>query len=209
MKLQRLGGYAAIATVCVLIGHSVLSNLYLRCFEGVRDFDKAFAVAKTALAELAVINLVWIVLIILMLIVFLALHERMQANAPCFTRIALIAASAATAMCVASGFILSDSNTVLLPTPDESVYRALSGIAGCLKRAGGEFYGWAFLLMGCAVLSTRAFSRVLGCLFLLVGILFIPKELFQGGIAIVNPIAALLAAVCFVWLGVVLLREKQ
>jgi hypothetical protein len=71
MGVHKLGGYAAIAALCIFIGPIALTNPYHRCFAGVRAFEKVMAIAKASLAEFAaVICLLGIVSHILILIVF-------------------------------------------------------------------------------------------------------------------------------------------
>jgi hypothetical protein len=95
MKLQKLGGYAAIASVFISLG--VVPILAMKTSGGQLfggDPAKWMAAISAAPANFLAIALLAIVGSILAFVMFLALHERMQANAVHLTRIMLITASA-------------------------------------------------------------------------------------------------------------------
>lgn len=205
MKLQRLGGYAAIASVCVFIPVVAFTILVLKRFGDLSDPMKAMIAYSAAPADFYVLGMLSIVFCILWLIVIFALHERMQANAPHLTRIALIAASAGTAVYITYFIIRTKGMGMIVPTHDISAYRALDAIAAGLQSMAYHAYGWACLLLGCAVLRTRAFSRIIGGLVLLAGILWIPIT----GLEFINMIPYWLIEVSFIWFGIALIRQKQ
>jgi hypothetical protein len=204
MKLQRLGGYAAITSICVFIVYIALSILVQKRFGDISGPVKVMAAVSAAPAGYYAFNMLMIVCFILLLIMVFALHERMQANAPHLTRMMLIAASAGTVMVVTEQMILLKSVEIIFPTQDVSAYRACSAIADGLHSMGGHAYGWAALLVGCAILRTSTFSRMLGWLFLLAGILLIPLFVVPQ----VYGISHLLVCVSTVWIGIALLRQQ-
>jgi hypothetical protein len=211
MNLQRLGGYAAIASVCVfVIVVFVFPILVQNRFGILNDPAKAIAAVSAAPAYFYVPNLLYIICWILIQIVFFALYERMQAQTPHLIRIALIAASVATTMEITSQIIWSKFDSIVVPTPDVSVFRAFNGITAALNAMGGHSYGWAFLLIGCAILRTCTFSQILGWLLLLEGILMIPNFFFvQIGIGLITLIIDFLGIMLFIWIGIALLQRKQ
>jgi hypothetical protein len=209
MKLQRLGGYAAIASICVYTVLIAFASLRLRHFGDLSDPLKAMAARSAAPADFYVINLLLIVGYILWLILTFALHERMQANAPHLTRMALIAATVGTAIAITESMISTRMIEMIVPTKDVSAYRALEAMTAGLSSLEGHAYGWVCLLIGCAVLSTRAFSKIPGWLFLLAGILWIPRSYVPMGPQFLSLISWLFCFVSIVWFGIVMLRKKQ
>jgi hypothetical protein len=135
----------------------------------------------------------------------------MQANAPYLTRLMLIAASTSAAMTIAESIINLKSIKMIIPQQDISAFRACWAVNLGLDSAAFHALAWASLFLGCAVLKTRAFSRVLGWLFFLVGILWIPNFfLVQIGFARGSYRIGLLSfCVAIVWIGIALLRQKQ
>jgi len=205
MKLQKLGGYAAIASVCANMAVVVFYILIKKRFGDFIEPVKEMAAVSAAPSYLYTIGWQAIIVSILWLIVFFALHERMQAKAPLLTRIALIAASAGTAISVTYYIIRIKGIGMIFPTQDISAYRAWDAIAAGLQSMSYHAYGWAFLLIGCAALRTHAFSQLLGWLVILAGILWLPAT----GPELMNMIPYNLIAVSFVWIGIALLRQKE
>jgi hypothetical protein len=205
MKLQRLGGYAAIASICVYIVLIAFANLRLKHFGDLSDPLKAMAARSAASADFYVINLLYIVSYLFWLILTFALHERMQTNAPHLTRFALIAASAGTAAAIIEAMISTKGIGMILPTQDVSAYRALEAIIAGLNYMEGHAYGWVCLLIGCAVLKTRAFSKIPGWLFLLAGALWIPRSSIPTGLGFLSLISWLFCFISIVWFGIAML----
>jgi hypothetical protein len=123
------------------------------------------------------LELLYFTLSILTLVMFLALHERLQADAVLLARIMLIAASVSTAaaITVSVGFLMGEG--IIISAQDVSAFRALGAMCLSLAYMGYHAHGWACLLMGCAVLQTRSFSRILGWLFIFTGIVWIPTTI--------------------------------
>ena len=208
MKLQKLGGYAAIAGVCFNIIYEIMQG-------DLTDFvDSAKTMASLSASPVhsVVLSLPGIIAAILIFVMFSTLHERMQANAPYLTRIMLIAASARLVVFITGviGILMGDV-LIVVPAQDVSAFRASSAVGFGLYIMGHHIHGWACLLLGCAILKTRLFSRILGCLFLFAGIIQIPATIvpqpLQGSLLLV--IAALLMVVSTVWIGIALIRQKQ
>jgi hypothetical protein len=208
MKLQKLGGYAAIASVCFSIIYEIVQGP-LTDFV---DATKGMAALSASPTHVVVLSLPGIIAGILYLVMFLALHERMQADAPYLTRIMLIAASAKLVVSIIGTIgILIGAILIVVPAQDVSAFRALSAVGFGLYIMRYHIHGWACLLLGCAILKTRSFSRILGWLFLLTGIVYMPATIvpqpLQGSLLLVT--AALLSVVATVWIGIALLRHKR
>jgi len=209
MKLQRLGGYAAIASVCVYLLFVAVLSLETTSFGDLSDPTKVMAGMSSAPVLPYVSDLLLLVDFILWFIVILALNERMQANAPNLTRIAMIAAAVGTAAGIATAIAQAQAIVAIAPTKDISAYRAFNAMTTSLFAFSSHAYGWVCLLIGFAVLKTRAFSKAPGWLFILTGIFWvrIPIPIIHGVAA--NAIPWLLYLAGSVWFGVALLRQKQ
>jgi hypothetical protein len=204
MKLQKLGGYAAIASVFFIL---VVVPILAMKISGGRLFGddpvKWMAAISAAPANFLAIALLSIVGSILAFVMYLALHERMQANAVHLARIMLITASASSVIQIMYSVISIVGNGVITPTQDISAYRAFLAITNGLQIMVGLLTAWTCLFIGCAILKTRSLSRVLGWLYLLTGILWMLHFMFRHGMQFV------LLAVAIIWTGIALLRQKQ
>ena len=208
MKLQRLGGYAAIVAMCVgTAGVLALSPVIQRRFGELSDPTKIMAAVSAAPAMFYVLNLSTIVAYFLLLVMVLALHELMQAKAPNLTRMMLIAGSAGTILVMTEGLVYLKGMEIVAPAQDISAYRAYTATAAGIGAMGSIAYGCACLLIGCAILKTHALARVLGWLVLLMGLLAITG--FIGMIPHLGDIFHLIAVPTTVWIGIALLRQKQ
>ncbi len=209
MTLQKLGGYAAIAGLFVYMVVVALV-VRIRPLGDWSDPAKMIVALSAARSTFYLDVLLWMAGYILSLIMFFALHERMQADAPHLSRIMVIAASASTAMAIAETVINLKCATMIISQQDLSAFRACWAVTQGLHWAEGHACAWAFLFFGCAALKTRAFSRILGRLFLLTGILWIPQFfLIQIEFSLLWPVTGLLGGVAIVWIGIALLRQKQ
>jgi hypothetical protein len=209
MKLQRFGGYAAIASVLVAVaGLLLLSQLTKNVVGGVSDpskFKDLFSTAPVGFYAAAVLMVIYTSLLQIM---FIALNERMQNKAPQLTLISLIASSAGTVVMVAVSIFNYDTIRIALQhgVPEKIIEARLTffGNFAELRMVASHFCGWAFLLMGWAILRVRPFSTLLGCLFVITGLLnilgFMLRYFEMAG--------HLCMFVASVWTGIALLRQK-
>jgi hypothetical protein len=202
MKLQKVGGYAAIASVCAFLIFMLKNPL------GLTDPAKAMAALSSEPVAYYVSQLIFIAGTILGLITILALNERMHDNAPHLTRIATIAAFIGSAAAIIAGIAWTQAIVAIAPTKDVSAYRAFSAMTNSVWAFSGHAFGWVSLLIGCAVLKTRAFPKTPGWLLILTGIFWvrIPIPIKLG---IAGFIPWILYYVSSVWFGIALLRHKQ
>ncbi len=209
MKLQKLGGYAAIASVCFSIIYVIMRGP----FAALLDLPKTMAAYSSAPTHFIVLYLLYSILGILTFVMFLALHERMQADAVYLTRTMLIAASVSTAASITTSIgVLLGGGLIIVPAQDVSAFRALFAICLSVAFMGYHTHGWACLLLGGAVLKTGSFSRILGWLVLVAGIVFIPTTIvlqLSRVSQLLFTVAALLSIVATIWIGIALLRQKQ
>ena len=209
MKLQKLGGYAALASIGAYIVCVEYASLVQPSSIG-SDPAKAMAAMSAAPGDCYVIYLLYMASCILGLAVMVALHERMRSRAPYLSHIMLIAASVSTAIWVAEAIVKIVSIRMMVPMMDLSAFTAFWAIWDGLHFAGGHALGWAYLFGGCAILASRSFSRVPGWLFVATGILWVPSFfLIQIGFRFTIPVFTLTLCVGTIWIGIALLRQKK
>jgi hypothetical protein len=206
MKLQKLGGYSAFATLLTGIAMVLYAVLLLNRQTAYMDGP-----AKAMAAMLAMPNQFYVLLLLIAIsnvlgfILVLALHERMQADAPYLTRIMLIAASAGTTMKIAMCLIFFQGIVLLAPMQDLSAFRAFTSVMLGVDLAADLAGALSDVFRGCAILRTQAFSHGIGWLFLLAGIISIPHFIAP----ILGIISILPSGTAVVWTGIALLRQKQ
>jgi hypothetical protein len=204
MKLQKLGGYAAFAGILlvILIG---FCEFRINQFGNLSDPVKAMAAVLAVPNVFYGFNLIIILGRILDLVVRFALYERMQAGAPNLTRAMLIAASAVTIIAIANSMIAFANIRLIQQIQDVSVYRAWDMINTGLNHALDHAGAWVGLFAGCAIVRTRAFSRILGGLILLGLLLGILKYLVPQ----LEVVSTALGFIATIWIGIALIRQKQ
>jgi hypothetical protein len=204
MKLQRLGGYAAFASICAYLAVVLIFTLTLDHFGYLNDPVKMREAMSTASGSFFAGYLLMVVSYIFSLILALALHERMQSSAPYLTRLLVIAAAAATVMQIAETVIFIRQATTIALTQDISAWKVFAAITDGFHFTAGHLCAWTVLLSGCAILRTRALSRALGWLLLITGILWLPRF----AVPQLGFVPALLSCVGGIWTGIALLRQK-
>jgi hypothetical protein len=212
MKLQRFGGYAALASVCAWLAAVLLFILAMAHLPGgflglddLTDPVKMMEATSAAPGNLYAGYLLLVASYILALIMALALHERMQSSAPYLTRLMVISASAATLMQLTEAIVFIRQAAIIAQTQDISAWRALTAITDGLHFTAGHLCAWSVLISGCAILRTRALSRMLGWVLFVAGILWLPRfAVPQLGL-----VPGLLSWVGAIWTGIALLRGKQ
>ena len=211
MKLQKSGGFAVLASICVYI---VFMLSAMPIFSSVNLNDPADVMAimsSIASGRLYVLLLLWQVYLLLNFFVIVALHERMHSDSPYLSHMMLMAALASAAIGITGTMVDIKSIEMIVTAQDHSAFRSYWSLRQGLKEASDLAFGWGFLFAGGAILVTRSFSRVLGWLATATGILLIPV-CFPVHFGL-KPIYAILLIIMYltasIWLGVALLRQKQ
>jgi hypothetical protein len=206
MKLQRLGGYAALASMCALLAAVLIFTVTLDRFGSPNDsVKKMMEITSAAPGNFYASYLLMVVCCIFGVIMALALHERMQSKAPYLTRLLVIAAAASAVMQITEAVIFIRQAATIAQTQDISAWKVIMAITDGLRFTGGNLSAWTMLLSGCAIIRTRALSRALGWMSTIAGILWLPRfAVPQLGL-----IPALLSCVVTIWIGIALLRGKQ
>jgi hypothetical protein len=213
MKLQRLGGYSAIASAslfgCVIV---LMIQMAIR-FGGVNDPTAFMAAVTTAPVAFSAFYALLIIQFILWQIMYFALHERMQKTAPQLTRIAVIAASAGTALAVTFAVMQAETIRKILQHMDpmqDAAFRAFREIGGGFALTALHFYGWAGLLIGLAIVRTRPFSAIPGWLLVVAGLLEICDFLYAWlHLPNIGAAGHLIDCIAAVWIGLALLRQNS
>ena len=218
MKMQKLGGYSAIALICLIVVLLAivlpLSSRYGLNQPGAAiDPVKVAAVYSGSPIAVWVVTILEILLTILVLLVALALHERMQAKAPNLTGLLVIAASASCALTITNAMIGIRSLSSMVGAADVSIYKPFLVMQSGLSTASNNASGWMALLIGVAAMTTGALPRFIAYVFLVLGIFDVigfalPAITGTSG-TVVSIVLGLLYAVAMIWLGVVLLRVRE
>jgi hypothetical protein len=209
MKLQKLGGYASIIWVIILIVNIGILTAIFQGFTGLEIYDpaKMMAAYNTSTIAFRMYYVLGVLTGVLIAFIALVLQERMQASAPQLMRLAVIAASAYFVLAITTEMTGIYRNVILSQISDPPAFRSFLVLHECLAGAAYNALGWGLLFIGCAVLGTRALPQMLGYITLLYGVAEIVVTVSKIELAI--PIGLLLGIIVFAWLGVVLLREHQ
>lgn len=209
MKLQKLGGVSALGYVCVYIVGALLSSRFQ--LPGIwNDPSETLAAISASQNGFYLVHLLSMVSLILGFTLFVAIHERLHAQAPYLSRMMLIAGSASIVIWIMEKIIRITGVGMIVSIQDFSSFKAFCAITNGLHFTGGHACAWACLFGGCAILVTRLFPWVLGWLFLILGIIWLPTFfLLQIGIRYTIPVLILLSSVCWIWTGIAMLRQKQ
>ena len=217
-NLQRMGGVAAlvmaatwVAAFAVFLGVLMPAG-YLE--EGIAPVDKvAILVENQLLASIG-----WLVPYVLwglfMVVLSLALYERLKSGAPAIAQVATVIGIIWAALVIAAGLVatLGIRTAVELSATDPSqaglVWVTVETVAGGLGGEAWEVLGGVWLLfIGLAALRARALPRALSYLALVLGVAGIvtvvptlQPAVFIYGVGLI---------VWWVWLGTVMLRDRQ
>ena len=139
---------------------------------------------------------------ITLLLCSLALRERLKAGAPNRMRIAVIAASVASPLFLASFMILFIGLPDIVAANDLASYLILNAVTQGLLSSAVFAYAWATLLFGWAGLSTKELPSGLSYVLLLAGVF----DIIGIGMMIFGPMGNVVWAF---WLGYVLLNTPK
>lgn len=211
MKLQKLGGYASIVLVCISIVSGIIINPALPALSGLDLFDpvKMLDAYQASTMAFLVYYILGIFAAILTLLVVLALEERMRTDASQLMRLAVISASAYSALYITTmigGFF---RNEILATTNDMSAFRTFLVLHEFLGNAAISVLGWGLLLIGWATIRTRRLPLILGYIIFILGIgAIIQFAFYVSQFTLGSFIYGLLYLIVFTWIGVVLLRKS-
>lgn len=213
MQLQKLGGYASIILACItVIGILIMASIF-QGFDftelGIYDPAKMLSAYQASSMGFCAYYILEILAAILIFLVFLALEERMQTDAPLLMRIAVIAASAFATLFITTmigGFF---SNVLLAATNDMSAFRVFLVLHEFLGASATFALGWGYLLIGWTAIRSRKLPQILGYIIILLGIGAVTQFAFTVSQFMLGYIIyTLLGFIVFIWLGIVFLRKS-
>ncbi len=217
MKMQKVGGYASIISVCVVIAYLAIV-LPLSARYGLNEAGAGLEPAKLMAVYTGspiVVKMLFpidILIAILTLLVVLGIQDRTQAKAPYLTRLLVIATAISAGLRLVGMMNGIQGFASMVGAKDISIYRPFLAMLGGFSAAADHAWGWSMLLIAFAGLSTAALPRLLNYMFLVLGIFSVIGFTFSlAGAAgiVVTVIFGLLAIAASVWLGVVLIKAEQ
>ncbi len=211
-NFQKMGGIAALyEAVAYVLG--MLFFIFIVDYSGVVDPVQKVALLVDNLAGMYIITLIiYVIFGVFLVVLTLALHERLQANAPVVMQTATAFGLIWAGVVIAGGMIFNIGTGVVVdlystdPTQAATVWLAIdavfNGLGGGVEILGGL---WV-LLVSWAALQTGGLPRTLNYLGLVVGgagiLTIVPALGEPGGIMF-----GLGQIVWFIWLGMVMLRR--
>ncbi len=219
MKIQRLGGYSAIAAICLVVLLLAIVLPFSRSHglneQGAGlDPEKVMAAYSSSPAVWSFASIMEILIAILGLLVVLGLHERMHNKAPNLMRLAVIAVSATCILSITNVLINLRVLSLMKEVTDLSIYKPLLMFGNGIEVAMNNFSGWVALLIGIAAISTKALPRFIAYVFFIIGILGVIRFLLPTttpgatGITIIIVIL-LFYVIAYIWLGIVMIRDSR
>jgi len=210
MKLQKIGGVASIANAFLAAMWLVLivvlfPRLGLAAPDDCMNPVKGIHAWAASPITFLVFDLEYILFSITWLLTVLAFKERMQADSPILTQVALIATAISCALWIAAGIVAYTGKLPIISAGDSSAYRAIMTVYFGLSNAGDHVYGWTFLIVAWVALKTAKLPRTLGCLLILIGLIF----LFDFLSAVLGVIGLGILVIVSLWIGIVLIGGKQ
>jgi len=217
MKMQKLGGFSAIASVCLIVVLIAIAVPYatkhgLNEQGAGLDPAKVMAAYSSSPATIYIASILQILISILGLLVVLGLYERMHGKAPNLTRIMIIAVSASCALSIIRIMINLRGMALMEEITNVSIYKPILMLQNGLNAASNNIDGWILLLIGLAAISTKALPRFITYVFLVIGILQVISFMLPGisgptGITVLI-VVVLFLVVSYIWLGVVMIKES-
>lgn len=216
MKMQKLGGWALIIMLCLLIVYILivlpLSRQYgLNEAGAMSDPAKVMAAYSGSTGTFQLLMPFGILLGILYILIALGLQARMHSKAPNLMRLLVVAASIASALRLANAMIGVRGFESMAKAPDISIFRPLLAMLNGLDTAAAHSWGWVTLLTGVGALVTCLLPRLLGYIVLLCGILsiigFTLPTLTGITQTVVLIIVVALNVISIIWLAVLLIKK--
>jgi hypothetical protein len=205
-NLQKVGGYASIIFALQFLAIAVIEFAILSPQGDNGAATPAMtliSIASKSEAPYLTVNLLTVLFSLTVILVTFGVRERMQASATNPMRLAVIAASVASAMFLASGVVAFTGLPPAVAAKDAATYGILNALREALLFGAFFASGWLFLLIGWSGVSTKGLPTILSWLVLVSGV--------AGILGFLIPDLVLFVVVFNViwgfWLGAVLLRS--
>ncbi len=212
--LQKSGGYAALyLAIAYLIG--LFLFLVVLDYPGITDpAQKVALLVEKPMVIFATNLFMYVVFGVFLVVLSLGLYDWLKAGAPGLMQTATALGIIWAGSLIASGMVANAGiePTVALYATDPAQaaisWQGIETVAAGLGNGNGEILGGLFtLLVSLAALRSGALPRVLNILGLLVGAVGILT--INPGLTDLTGVFGLGQMVWFVWLGIVLLRDRE
>src|SRR3974390_1770785 len=209
MKLQKIGGIAAIGLALVFVAYRasfsvVMPRLGISTLSDWNNAAKVMAAFGAAPTTYFLFKLLDVIGSICFFVMVIALQERLGTNARILNRILGLATAMACSVWIAAGTTQIIAVPAAISANDPSAFRAAIQIGLGLSVAGDHIGGWILLLTGIAAVMVKGvLPRLLSYFSILIGVLFI----LTFAVNELGLVAALLTIVWGLWLGAVMLRR--
>ena len=213
MKMQKIGGWAVIAMMCLTVIVLLMVLPVYRQY-GMSEMHARLDPVKVLAAYVGspmtyrLLIPATILIHIFQLLVALGLQERMKSKAPHLMRLLVIMASVAFTMVLANAMVFRLGLALMAKSPDISIYKPFFAIIGGLSNASDVgLFGGILLLGGLGALSTGLLPRTLGCMLLASGIGGCISLMLGTTNMVVAAIGTGIAVLSLIWLAVILIRK--
>ena len=212
--LQKFGGFAALY---MAVAHLIGIVTFLVILDYLSITDPAQKVALNVEKQTVVFStnlLMYVFFGFALIVLSLALYDRMKSGAPALMQVATAIGIIWAGSLIASGMTANAGLATIValyakdPTQAALTWQGIEAVANGLGNANGEILGGPLtLLVSLAALRTGGLPKGLNILGLLVGAVGI-ISLIPGLTEVMVGVFGLSQIIWFVWLGVVLLRNK-
>lgn len=206
--MQRLGGYASLLTGLAFIAILVIDFAILapQGFAGPGTSPElVLALVNKSAVPFQLLDVFSVLGSVTLLLSALAVQERLRAGAPNQMRLAVIAASIASALILLLSAADFSSTPIIAGTQNATILQASLALTDGMLNGGIFALGWMLFLWGWAGLDTKGLPKLLCYVLLLTGILGIVAFV----ITILGILVVILNVIWGFWLGYVLLRQPN
>jgi hypothetical protein len=200
MGIQKIGGYGSLINALLMV-------LFLLVAFQPNDFYDPARGFETISAGYHIFYILYFGLVlsgICYIPMVLALRERMKNSMPNIMGTAIIGVSIACTLWFAAALVGCLGMPLIVSAKDASAYTAVGTVILSVASGGDCTVGFILLLVGCAALKIKTFSRILCYVFILKGLVMILSISIEP-LVIVGIILGLLF---YPWLGIVLLKSE-
>ena len=212
-NLQKIGGLAALYLAAA---YSVGIVLFLFVLDYPNIVDPAQKVALVVDKQMVIYStnlILYVIFGVFLIMLALALYERLKAGAPAIMQVATAIGIIWAGSLVASGMVSNAGITPVValygkdPAQAALIWLGIESVASGLGNGNGEILGglWT-LLVSWAALRTGGLPRFLNYLGLVVGLVGLVSTI--PGLSDLVGIFGMSQLVWFVWLGIILSRQR-
>ena len=201
MGIQKIGGYGSLINALLMV-------LFLLVPLQPNDFYDPASGFETISAGYHIFYILYFGLVLsgmCYIPMVLAMRERMKNSVPNIMLTAIIGVSIACTLWFATALVGCLGMPLIVSAKDASAYTAVGSVILSLASGGDCTVGFILLLIGCAALKIKTFSKILCSLFILKGLVMILSIYIKTFVAV----GIILGLLFYTWLGIVLLRSHS